>query len=58
MASGAVGCPPGLEAAAPTIDDPEPCVPGSFEDAVLAHDFGQFFDANYETLARAAAARA
>jgi hypothetical protein len=46
--------PPGLEKAAPAIDDPEPYVPGSFDDVVLAYDLGQLCDADYEALARAA----
>jgi hypothetical protein len=33
-------CPPGLEATGPAIDDPEPYVPGSFDDVVLAYDLG------------------
>ena len=49
-------CPPGLETAASAIDDPEPYVPGSFDDVVLAYDLGQLSDPEYEALAIAAAA--
>ena len=49
-------CPPGLEAAAPAIDDPEPYVPGSFDDVVFAYDLGKITDAGYQALAIAAAA--
>jgi len=48
-------CPPGLEAAASAIDDPEPYVPGSFDDIVRAYDLGHINDTDYEALARAAA---
>lgn len=41
-------CPPGLEAAAPAIDDPEPYVPGSFDDVVLAYDLGKITDVGYQ----------
>ena len=47
-------CPPGMEAAAPAIDDPEPSVPGSFDDVVLAYDLGWLTDADYAALAEAA----
>jgi hypothetical protein len=46
--------PAGLEKAAPAIHDPEPYVPGSFDDVVFAYDLGQLCDADYEALARAA----
>ena len=49
-------CPPGLEAATAAIDDPEPYVPGSFDDVVLAYDLGKITDADYQALAIAAAA--
>lgn len=48
-------CPPGLEAAAPAIDDPEPYIPGSFDDVVLAYDLGRISDLEYAALASAAA---
>ena len=48
-------CPPGWEEAAPAIDDPEPYVPGSFDDVVRAYDLGWLTDAGYEALAAAAA---
>jgi hypothetical protein len=49
-------CPPELQDAAPAIDDPEPYVPGSFDDVVLAYDLGKLTDHDYQELARAAAA--
>ena len=36
------------------IDDPEPYVPGSFDDVVLAYDLGWLSDADYDVLAIAA----
>ena len=48
-------CPPGMGAAAPAIDDPEPHVPGSFDDVVLAYDLGQLSGQDYEALSSAAA---
>jgi predicted kinase len=48
-------CPPGLEEASAAIDDPEPYVPGSFDDVVLAYDQGQLSDEEYEYLAGSAA---
>jgi hypothetical protein len=50
-----IGLSPGLEAAAPTIDDPEPHVPRSFDGVVLADDLGHFSDTDYVVLAAAAA---
>jgi len=47
-------CPPALEQAAPAIDDPEPYVPGSFDDVVRAYDLGWLTDTDYEVLATAA----
>jgi hypothetical protein len=47
-------CPPGLEAACAAIDDPEPYVPGSFDDVVMAYDLGRLTDPEYEFLAEAA----
>jgi hypothetical protein len=47
-------CPPGLEPAAPALDDPEPYVPGSFDDVVMAYDLGKLTDPEYEFLAEAA----
>jgi hypothetical protein len=52
----AQACPPELLAAAPAVDDPEPYVPGSFDDVVLAYDCGKLSDRDYQTLARAASA--
>ncbi|HEY0719381.1 MAG TPA: hypothetical protein VGD68_17340 [Streptosporangiaceae bacterium] len=51
-------CPPGLEPAAAAIDDPEPYVPGSFDDVVLAYDLGKLTDPEYEFLAEAASVSA
>jgi hypothetical protein len=48
-------CPSGMEAAAPAIDDPEPYVPGSFDDVVVAYDLSWISDAEYAVLATAAA---
>jgi hypothetical protein len=48
-------CPPGLEAAAPAIDDPEPYVPGSFDDVIRAYDLGMLSDDEYAALAPAVA---
>jgi hypothetical protein len=48
-------CPPGLDQAAPAIDDPEPCIPGSFDDVVRAYDLGWLTDTDYQVLANAAA---
>ena len=48
-------CPPGLRMAAPAIDDPEPYLPGSFDDVILAYGLGQLSDADYQALACAAA---
>jgi hypothetical protein len=45
--------PPGLERAASAINDPEPYMPGSFDDVVRAYDLGQLTDADYDFLARA-----
>jgi hypothetical protein len=47
-------CPPELEQARDAIDDPEPYVPGSFDDVVLAYDLGWLSDADYDVLATAA----
>jgi hypothetical protein len=48
-------CPPGLEQAAPAIDDPEPYVPRSFDDVVGAYDLGWLTDTDFQVLATAAA---
>jgi len=48
-------CPPELEQARAAIDDPEPYVPGSFDDVVLAYDRGWLSDADYDVLSGAAA---
>jgi hypothetical protein len=47
-------CPPELNQARAAIDDPEPYVPGSFDDVVLGYDLGWLTDADYEILAPAA----
>ena len=47
-------CPPELEPARAAIDDPEPYVPGSFDDVVLAYDLGWLSDSDYDVLATAA----
>ena len=49
------GClPAGTRAGQDAIDDPEPYVPGSFDDVVLAYDLGWLSDADYDVLATAA----
>jgi hypothetical protein len=48
-------CPPELEQARVAIDDPEPYVPGSFDDVVLAYDRGWLSDEDYDVLSGAAA---
>ena len=47
-------CPPELEQARDAIDDPEPYVPGSFDDVVLAYDLGWLSDADFDILVVAA----
>ncbi len=47
-------CPPELEQAREAIDDPEPYVPGSFDDVVLGYDLGWLSGADYDVLAIAA----
>jgi len=47
-------CPPELEAAREAIDDPEPYVPGSFDDVVLAYDLGWLSADDFDILAVAA----
>lgn len=47
-------CPPELEQAREAIDDPEPYVPGSFDDVVLAYDLGWLSAADFDILAVAA----
>ena len=54
LARRAGGMPAGLETAAPAIDDPEPYVPGSFDDVVRAYDLGWITDPDYEAFAAAA----
>ena len=56
LARRAAGHPAGMEKAAAAIDDPEPYVPGSFDDVVRAYDRGWITDPDYEALAAAAAA--
>ncbi len=47
-------CPPELDQARAAIDDPQPYVPGSFDDVVLGYDLGWLSDADYDVLATAA----
>jgi hypothetical protein len=47
-------CPPELEAAREAIDDPEPYVPGSFDDVVLGYDLGWLSAEDFDILAVAA----
>jgi len=47
-------CPPELDQARAAIDDPEPYVPGSFDDVILAYDQGWLTDADYDVLSAAA----
>jgi hypothetical protein len=51
-------CPPDMREAAPAVDDPEPYVPESFDDVVLAYDLGKLSDRDYEQLAKAVASAA
>jgi hypothetical protein len=44
-----------LEHAAAAQQDPEPDIPGSFDDVVAAYDRGELSHAQYRTLAEAAA---
>lgn len=48
-------CPPEMKDAAPAVDDPEPYVPGSFDDVVLAYDLAKLSNHDYQELAKAAA---
>ena len=45
---------PNSSPAREAIDDPEPYVPGSFDDVVLAYDLDWLTDADYDILAIAA----
>jgi hypothetical protein len=47
-------CPPDMAPGTAAIDDPEPYVPGSLDDVVLAYDLGQLSGDEYEFLASAA----
>jgi hypothetical protein len=47
-------CPPEMQEAAAAVDDPQPYVPGSFDDVVLAYDLGKLSDHDYQELAAAA----
>jgi hypothetical protein len=40
------------------VDDPEPYVPESFDDVVLAYDLGKLSDRDYQQLAKAVASAA
>jgi hypothetical protein len=44
-----------LEAAAVDMEDPEPYVPGSYDDVVAAYDRGHLTDDQYAVLAKAIA---
>jgi hypothetical protein len=44
-----------LEMAAAAMEDPEPYVPGSFDEVVAAYDRGELTRAQYRTLAEAVA---
>jgi hypothetical protein len=44
-----------LEMAAAALEDPEPDVPGSFDEVVAAYDRGELSQAQYRTLAEAVA---
>jgi hypothetical protein len=44
-----------IEMAARTMEDPEPYVPGSFDDVTDAYDRGELSDHEYDTLAAAMA---
>jgi Zeta toxin len=44
-------CQPGLEKAEPAVDDLEPWIPGSFDEAVLGYDLGLLSDEDYQALA-------
>lgn len=44
-------CPSSIAAAASAVDDPQPYVPGSFDDVVRAYDLGRISDTDYELLA-------
>lgn len=46
-------CPPGLEDATEAIDDPEPRVPGSFDDVAHAYDLGMLDDDDYDMVTKA-----
>jgi hypothetical protein len=45
-----------LELAARALEDPDPYVPGSFDDVTAAYDRGQISSAQYRVLSEAAAA--
>jgi hypothetical protein len=44
-----------LEAAAADMEDPDPYIPGSYDDVVAAYDRGQLTDDQYAVLAKAIA---
>jgi hypothetical protein len=44
-----------LEMAAAELEDPDPYIPGSYDDVVAAYDRGRLTDAEYETLVDAIA---
>ena len=44
-----------LEAAAVDMEDPDPYIPGSYDDVLAAYDRGQLTDGQYAVLAKAIA---
>jgi hypothetical protein len=42
-----------LDVAAADLEDPDPYIPGSYDDVVAAYDQGRLTDAQYAVLARA-----
>lgn len=44
-----------IEMAAAELEDPDPYIPGSYDDVVAAYDRGQLTDVQYETLVDAIA---
>jgi len=44
-----------MEMAAAELEDPEPYIPGSYDDVVAAYDRGRLTDVQYETLVDAIA---
>lgn len=44
-----------MEMAATELEDPDPYIPGSYDDVVAAYDRGRLTDVQYETLVNAIA---